>query len=87
MPTSILGDLEGLQEEAGAEFDDDGVSKLRRLRLRGRYPWTGWHRGPKRRLEDLKAPGQEPSTRQGRGDGEDIDALMAKGPVAARPST
>ena len=25
MPTSILGDLEGLQEEAGAEFDDDGV--------------------------------------------------------------
>ena len=25
MPTSILGDLEGLQEEAGAEFDDNGV--------------------------------------------------------------
>ena len=25
MPDTIEGDLEGLQEEAGAEFDDDGV--------------------------------------------------------------
>ena len=89
MPTSILGDLEGLQEEAGAEFDDDGVplnfgdsayeADILRTKVGIVDRSGGW------RILRLAGPGAVDALKAAGATGEDIDALMAKGPGRGAP--
>ena len=86
---SILGDLEGLQEEAGAEFDDNGVplnfgdsayeADILRTKVGIVDRSGGW------RVLRLAGPGAVDALKAAGATGEDIDALMAKGPGRGAP--
>lgn len=89
MPTSILGDLEGLQEESGAVFDDDGVplnfgdadaeAEILRTKVGIVDRSGGW------KILRLAGPDAVAALKSAGATGEDIEALMSKEPGAGMP--